>query len=1170
MSYTKTEELFDRCVELAETEQPSTVSNHYLHETLVLICAEGLKDSGQAYGNLFSQVDYLCKRCGISAADKMAIQTMRRHSNSSEPLTRETLLYDVRALSLLISAVFNTAVPDRLERLIPRVERLRERLRVGERSSGMGASAGMGALAEGMGVKESRSQGDRPYIRCIVGRWDDKMIYAESDEGEMAIDYTSREHGADHTYLSRIVREGMQLNLLDASVMEDRAVVRPRLIVVEPDFLVDVSSIAACFTDYGHHPLLYTVNRLRDRTVTQPMLLGHLSSTALDELIWWKEEGGRWKVEGGRWKDIVSDTFREQALQFCVCEDFRPQDFLRDASQQVQNLEEVVRLLFSEYDGGKAILEPSFVCERLGLQGRVDLMTIDMRLLVEQKSGKNMNIEHKHSNAHREDHYVQLLLYYGVLRYNFGVSDRNTDIRLLYSRYPAREGLLVVNFYQQLFREAIKFRNQLVATEYHIARQGFGSILPHLNVKTIYGDARRDPFFTRFIEPSISHLASRISHLTPLEHAYFTRMMTFVYREQLYAKVGGQEGRSTAIADLWNMPLSEKKDTGNIYTGLTLTDRRRSADYSGYDLLTLAVPDQGADFLPNFRRGDMVSLYAYQGEPDITRSILFKGTILEITSTQLVVKLSDGQRNPDIFSQAQYALEHGTTEMSTTSNIRSLWSFITGPADKRALLLGQRPPEADTTLTLSRNYHPDYDEIVLKAKQARDYFLLIGPPGTGKTSMALRFLVAEHLSLSTARPAFSILLSAYTNRAVDEICGMLEDVGFDYFRIGNESSCDPRFAHRLIEQVHGEHPRLEEIRRRILDMPVIVSTTSMLLARSYILKMKQFDLAIIDEASQILEPNLVGLLSRVRKFILIGDYKQLPAVVQQPECESVVTEPCLREIGLTDCRRSLFERLVERLRVGATAGMGVKESRSQEGKETSPFIGILRKQGRMHPDIAAFPNQMFYFREQLQPVPCPHQLDTSLGYDLPSQDALDDQLKQRRIIFIDSFHPFPPLTLRLPVAFPPSSLPPARSPSDKVNPAEARLVADLLRRISRFYGNRFDATRSVGVIVPYRNQIALIRREVEQLGIPRLAAVSIDTVERYQGSQRDVIIYSFTASHSYQLDFLTGSCFEQDGRVIDRRLNVAITRARKQMILTGCERVLRENPIFSQLIDFCQ
>ena len=1158
MSYIKTEELFDRCVELAETERPSAVSNHYLHETLVLTCAEGLKDSGQAYGNLFSQVDYLCKRCGIGVADKMAIQTMRRHSNGSEPLTREALLYDVRALSLLISAVFNTAVPDRLVRLIPRGVRRQE----------------SGDRRQESGVREFR-----PYIRCIVSRWDDKIISAESDEGEIAIDYTSTEHGVDHTYLRRIVREGMQLNLLDVGVSEDSPLVHPRLIVVEPDFLVDISSIATCFTDYGHHPLLYTVNRLKDRTVTQPILLGHLASTALDELIWWKgvrsqETGDGSQESGGRWKDIISDAFRAQALQFCVCEDFRSQDFLRDASQQVQNLEEVVRLLFSEYDGDKAILEPSFVCERLGLQGRVDLMTTDMRLLVEQKSGKNMNIEYKHSNAHREDHYVQLLLYYGVLRYNFGVSDRKTDIRLLYSRYPAREGLLVVNFYQQLFREAIKFRNQLVATEYHIARQGFGSILPHLNVKTVYGDARRDPFFTRFIEPRLSHLTSHLSSLTPLERAYFTRMMTFVYREQLYAKVGGQEGRSTAIADLWNMPLSEKKETGNIYTGLTLTDRRRSADYSGYDLLTLAVPDQGADFLPNFRRGDMVCLYAYRGEPDITKSILFKGTILEITSTQLVVKLSDGQRNPDIFSQAQYALEHGTTEMSTTSNIRSLQSFITGPADKRALLLGQRSPEADTTLTLSRNYHPDYDEIVLKAKQARDYFLLIGPPGTGKTSMALRFLVAEHLAHSSLFTShFSLLLTAYTNRAVDEICGMLEEAGFDYFRIGSESSCDPRFVHRLIEQVPGEHPRLDEIRQRILDMPIIVSTTSMLQARSYILKMKQFDLAIIDEASQILEPNLVGLLSRVRKFILIGDYKQLPAVVQQPECESVVTEPCLREIGLTDCRRSLFERLVEGVRSQETgdrrqeSGDRRQESgdRSQEsgdrGQEASPFIGILRKQGRMHPDIAAFPNQMFYFREQLQPVPCPHQLDTSLGYDQPSQDALDDQLKQRRMIFIDSGSPNSPT---------PDSCLLSPDSLNSLNPAEARLVADLLRRISRFYGDRFDATRSVGVIVPYRNQIALIRREVEQLGIPSLAAVSIDTVERYQGSQRDVIIYSFTAIHSYQLDFLTGSCFEQDGRVIDRRLNVAITRARKQMILTGCERVLRENPIFSQLIDFCQ
>ena len=94
----------------------------------------------------------------------------------------------------------------------------------------------------------------------------------------------------------------------------------------------------------------------------------------------------------------------------------------------------------------------------------------------------------------------------------------------------------------------------------------------------------------------------------------------------------------------------------------------------------------------------------------------------------------------------------------------------------------------------------------------------------------------------------------------------------------------------------------------------------------------------------------------------------------------------------------------------------------------------------------------------------------------------------------------------------------------------------------------------------------MIRREIEALGIPTLMDISIDTVERYQGSQRDVIIYTFTIQHPYQLDFLTANCFEEGGRVIDRKLNVVMTRARKQLLMTGNEEVLSQNPLFAELI----
>ena len=305
---------------------------------------------------------------------------------------------------------------------------------------------------------------------------------------------------------------------------------------------------------------------------------------------------------------------------------------------------------------------------------------------------------------------------------------------------------------------------------------------------------------------------------------------------------------------------------------------------------------------------------------------------------------------------------------------------------------------------------------------------------------------------------------------------------------------------------------MSDIRQRLERVPIVVSTTLTLLTRPFLLSMKHFSLCIVDEASQILEPYIVGLLSSdsIDRFILIGDHKQLPAVVAQPDDDP----------RLHGCRLSLFERLLQQER---------KAGRRE-------FVGILQRQGRMHPDIAAFPNEFFYQQEQLQPVPCPHQLETELNYPEPSEDVLDDQLKQHRVLFL---------------------------PADD----EASLVADVLRRLYRQIGSeRFDAARSIGVIVTYRHQIALIRREIAKWGLPQLDDLSIDTVERYQGSQRDVIIYSTGVQDNDGLDFLTSNSFVEDGHTVDRKLNVALTRARKQLILTGNRALLKQNKIFSAFI----
>ena len=1332
-------ELFARIADILSA--PSEAQARIMHETLVIACHEGLKNTRHGFGNLSSQVESLCRQHNIAPQDIVAIQKMRRHSNSNAPILPEDVAYDCRALAIFVSAVVQEAIPSFLVGKIP----------------------ARGRITENIQITNYR------YIRCIVREWDESTIQVavtnqDSSEELLTVDYMNTPDYIDFSYLRPMLREGMQLNLLDCTVTRKKVV--PRLIVVEPDYLIDISTIANCFETYGHHPLLFTVNRLTPRLSNKHIVLGNFAGSALDDII---NHPAEYDI-----KETFRSNFREKALDYATCPDFDAASFKQDAERQVENIKEIVDEIFQTFDREKAILEPSFVCERLGIQGRVDLMTTDLKLLVEQKSGKNTFIERKYKNPHGslhvEKHYVQVLLYYGILQYNFQLSPKNAHIQLLYSKYPLPDGLLEVEPLQKLIREAIRFRNQAVATEFWMAENGFGRMLPLLTPQTLNVEKQNDNFYNRYLLPQLTETLAPLHQLNDLERAYFTRMLTFVIKEQLVSKVGVQEGVGNSNADLWNMPLAEKKETGNIYTGLTIIEKERSSSFNGYDTITLSVPQQGEDFLPNFRRGDMIYLYSYKKNeaPDVRKSILFKGSLQEIHGDSITVHLNDGQQNPDLISGDYFAIEHAGSDIGGTSAIRSLYTFITSNKERRQLLLGQRTPRVDKSLTLSRSYHPDYDEIILKAKQAQDYFLLIGPPGTGKTSQALQFLVREQLAekskvqSSKRKVQSSILLLAYTNRAVDEICNMLTENELDYIRIGNEFSCDPKYSDHLLKEVLDENTTLNSIKSTIADARIVVATTSTMNSNAALFNIKHFDLAIIDEASQILEPNIIGLLTasppalsfregaaaynslkglqqgeynmvnkystniqqnltnlavpslkeraegktspfrtahpdiyqilknnavnnrknptdaetllwqcirdrqlglkfrrqhaigdyiadficleisliievdgkyhnieeqqekdRIRteflneqgfyvlrftneevinrtewvlksiiasppalsfregaaaynslkglqqgdynmgnkhsaniqqnltnlaapslkeraggeaigKFILVGDHKQLPAVVQQSDTEVVVEDETLKAIHLNSCANSLFERLIL----------------TERAAGRTEFVGTLHKQGRMHPDIADFANRKFYAREQLECVPLAHQLEQTLAYNETSEDETDDVLKAHRMIFIPS-KPCRQLNI-----------------SEKVNTEEARIITDLLRRLYRQLGKNFDPQKSVGVIVPYRNQIAMIRKEIEKLGIPELEEISIDTVERYQGSQRDIILYSFTIQSRYQLDFLTANTFYEDGQPIDRKLNVAITRARKQLILTGNEQTLRHNQLFAELIDY--
>lgn len=987
---------------------------------------------------------------------------------------------------------------------------------------------------------------DTGYIRCRVLHCDDTgmtvLTGREGDGTELRVSYGTTVTGDEFGYLRDILHRDMQLNLLDVRTSGD--IVTSGQIVVEPDFLVDISSLAACFEEYGHHPLLYTLNRLKERPNTYHTILGNFAGMVLDDVI---------NSQHFSLNDTIRKNFREKAIEYATCRGFRPAEFMKDASQQTRNIMQITGSLFQTYDKSKVLLEPSFVCEMLGVQGRVDMMTSDKRMLVEQKSGRNIHIERNSENSsggkYIEKHYVQLLLYYGVLKYNFGLKEHEPDIMLLYSKYPMPDGLMRTEHFESELREAIRFRNLVVAQEHVMASEGFGSAIDNITPETLNTKGMSGFFYDTYLLPQLKEVTDLLAGLPPLERAYLCRMTTFVLKEQQLTKTGYLAGPSCSVADMWRMSVEEKLDAGSMYVGLELVELEKNQTTGSYDLLTLDVPECGDDFSPNFRRGDMVYVYAYaeDGQPDVRRSILFKGVMVRIEADRVSVCLSNALQNPDVLARRDsqgrrllYAIEHAGSDVGSAATMRTLFDFVTSSPERRALLFGQREPRRDTSVRLTKSYGDYFDDLLLRAMQARDYFLLVGPPGTGKTSTAMRYMVEEQLA-AEGRP--SVLLTAYTNRAVDEICSMLCDAGISFLRLGSEYSCDERFRPYLVGNMVENNPRLDDLRLRLMEERVYVGTVTSLMSRPFIFALKHFALAIVDEAGQITEPGLVGLLAAhkpkstmepaIDRFILIGDYKQLPAVVQQSVEESAVNEPCLNEAGIRNCRDSLFERLIRNER--------------RAGRED--FIGLLRRQGRMHPDIAAYAGAMFYADERLEPVPCPHQEETAPGYQEPPADERDEVLAKERVMFI------------------PSGKTDEGLRSEKVNAGEARIVADLVARIRRMAGSAFSNEKTIGVIVPYRNQITMIRREMERRGLDCAADICIDTVERFQGSQRDVIICSLTVNNDAQLDFLTANCFEENGRTIDRKLNVTLTRARRQMILTGNPEILSHNGVYAELME---
>ncbi len=1108
-------------------EDELTVGYKQMRDLLERICRAQMQSSSLQMTDLSARISFIAAKTGLSVGEQNRLHTFRLTSNQIlnrclEP-NREKLLRDVKTLAFLVRKLSGENIPDELYRLFPRADAT--------------------YLVAPPACERVRR------MRVCFQYADEQYLYVtpldEVSERPYLVRYNIPQINEEFAETCKLLWQHAQMNLLDVAI-DEAGILTPSFIVLEPDYLIDISSLAECFRDYGHHPGNYFLSRMQPIENARPLLLGNIANLFLDEWIHAPNEDIDYRT-------CMQKAFRRYPIELAACPDLRDREkerqFFDDCKLHFEHIRETVNDTFHtagyELDKTDAVLEPSYICEALGLQGRLDYMQRDMSSFIEMKSGKADEYAIRGKVEPKENNKVQMLLYQAVLQYSMGMDHRKVKAYLLYTRYPL---LYPSRPSWAMVRRVIDLRNRIVADEYgiqlHNNPEYTARKLEEINASTLNERGLRGRFWETYLRPPIDRFQEKLQRLSAIEKSYFYAVYNFLTKELYTSKSGDvdYEGR-TGAASLWLSTLAEKCEAGEIIYNLRIRENHAADEHKAYLLLVRSdfeekeLPETVADndiqnVLPNFRQGDAIILYERNcGTDNVTNKMVFKGNIEHLTDYEISIRLRATQQNPSVLpADSLYAIEHDTMDTTFRSMYQGLYAYLSATQERRDLLLAQRPPKFDESLdSLVSQAKDDFTRVALKAQAAQDYFLLIGPPGTGKTSCALKKMVETFHADKGAQ----ILLLSYTNRAVDEICKSLASIrpAVDFIRVGSELSCDETYRTHLIENELASCNRRSEVYERIRSCRIIVGTVAAISGKPELFRLKHFNVAIIDEATQILEPQLLGILcargeeggNAIDKFILIGDHKQLPAVVLQSSEQSAIYEESLMSIGLTNLKDSLFERLYR----NCTA--------RQSSLTSHPSYDMLCRQGRMHPEVALFANRAFY-GGRLISVGLPHQLEDS---DTVCRLA---------------FYP---------------SIPEKTGTSTKINHSEARIVADLVARIYEDCRIDFDEARTLGIITPYRSQIALIKKEIAALGIPALNRIMVDTVERFQGSERDVIIYSCCINSYFQLKFVS-NLTEEDGTLIDRKLNVALTRARKQMFVTGVPKYLKSNPLYESLLNLME
>ncbi|MEM6264028.1 MAG: AAA domain-containing protein [Bacteroidota bacterium] len=866
-------------------------------------------------------------------------------------------------------------------------------------------------------------------------------------------------------------------------------------LVVEPDFLVDATELAECFFwangTIHAHPGIALLRRLLPFQTKAATLTGKVVNDLLDQLLFDPQKP---------WQEIFANTLRQNVLPVVRI----GPEALTKARTQIESLHlPQLRKFAKSHQGQEFQIEPAFYSARYGLQGRLDLMREDRdqpwkKDIYELKSGKSP------TSGVKLNHNIQVVSYHLLLKSVFQ-QKRSGSSAVVYS-VDADKTIRNVPVSASDEQHLLMLRNRLVATFRALCQRNF-SLLPRVGPQTF---GARPPYLDNDLESFAHALKTALS----LTRAYVEEFTGFVFREIFAAKVGDageDDSRRIGFAALWQEDRPEKAERYALLTDLVYEGRPAPEEKPGELKFSISSSNR---LVNTFRRGDIVLLYPQEQPLAPLSHQILKGSLVHIDADCLIVRLRNQQVSLDRFLQHRaWVLEHDFMEAGYADLLRSLFQVLSLPKDQQVLVLGQTAPTFSDTPPpplpdCSPPLLPQQQRIIQQALSSNDYCLIQGPPGTGKTSVVLARIV-EQLIQQTEE---TVVVLAFTNRAVEEICEKIRAMNFPFIRLGNGSQ--PEALNKLVT---GQ--KYTYIHELVITNKLWVGTVASFLSRKEDLSgILTLDTLIVDEASQLLEPQLIGACIAFKRFILIGDQNQLPAITIQKERTCRVERASLRDVGIHDFRTSFFERLWNQC--------------SQQGWHQA--IHTLTDHFRMHPDIADVINP--YYDHQLKAYPHRKQ-DTTLAVPFFQEFSQRVQFWESRL-----------------------------EPLDKAHTQEAEWVSLMVRHIQQAYGDSFHPAETVGVITPWRAQISQIRTHLSD---PIFEDVTIDTVERFQGAERDIILISLAVFDPAQMNMLS-SITQYSGIEVDRKLNVALSRARERVVIMGYPPALSSSKHYLQIMQIAQ